>query len=554
MKRPRGGRATVALLASVCLFWPVDLVADERSKRVDALFNTWIEPDTPGCALGIIENGQFIYQRGYGAANLDYDIPITSQSVFRIGSVSKQFTAMAVLLAAEEGKLSLDDDIRKYLPELSPYDPPVTIRHLLHHTSGLRDYLYLMDLVGKREDDYYTNEEVMALLARLKELNFRPGEEYLYSNTNYFLFSQIIPRVTGKSLREWAAEKIFRPLGMNHTHFHDDLREVVPRRATGYRKKDDGTFEIDVSTINMVGDGGLFTTVEDLFKWDQDFYRNVLGGPNVMPQMLAPGTLNDGTVQSYALGLRVSRYRGLPVVGHGGSWVGYRAATLRFPEQKFSVICLCNRADAVPWETAARIADIYLADAFPRMDSAVTIALPEAQRREREGTYWNERTSTFATVKRTESGLSLTVEDIEYALGFLDEDRFVGAAEAASLTGVFEKNSEGYISMHVQLEGQRTFEYVQVQPWHPSRQELSAHSGTYENEELGVRYVIRLGNEGRLELEGPALDDPALEPAFPHAFRWAWGTMVFVRNNSGEISGFRLSAGSERNLVFVKRR
>lgn len=201
MKSPGRGGTSIALLTTACFLLAIPLLGDERSDRVDALFEAWVGQDEPGCALGIIEDGRFLYQSGHGLANLDYRIPITPKTVFRVGSVSKQFTAMATLLAAEEGKLSLDDDIHKYLPELTAYSPPVTIRHMLHHTSGLRDYLSLMDLMGKREDDYYTNEEAVALLARQTALNFPPGDEYLYSNSGYFLLSQIIPRATGVSSR-----------------------------------------------------------------------------------------------------------------------------------------------------------------------------------------------------------------------------------------------------------------------------------------------------------------------------------------------------------------
>ena len=210
---------------------------DELTDNVDKLFSEWDKSDSPGCALGVIKDGQLIYKRGYGMANLEHGIPITSRSVFRIGSTSKQFTAMCVVLLEEERKLSLDDDIRKHIPGMPDYGHSITIRHLLHHTSGIRDYLTLLSLAGERDDDFLVDGEVVDLIARQKELNFKTGDEYLYSNSGYFLLSVIVKRVTGKSMRVYAEENIFKPLRMMNTHFHDDHTMVVKNRAAGYLRK-----------------------------------------------------------------------------------------------------------------------------------------------------------------------------------------------------------------------------------------------------------------------------------------------------------------------------
>jgi len=209
------------------------------TDKVDELFTVWDTPDSPGCALGIIKDGKLIYKRGYGMANLEHNIPISATTVLRIGSTSKQFTAMSIALLAEQGKISLDDDIRKCLSEMPEYESPITIRHLIHHTSGIRDYLELMELAGRRDDDYYTDDEAIDMLARQKELNFKPGDEFLYSNSGYFLLSAIAKRASGKSLREFAQENIFKPLSMNNTHFHDDHTMIVKNRAAGYSSKKD---------------------------------------------------------------------------------------------------------------------------------------------------------------------------------------------------------------------------------------------------------------------------------------------------------------------------
>ncbi|NOR13737.1 MAG: serine hydrolase [Candidatus Aminicenantes bacterium] len=333
-------------------------------EKVDRLFETWDKPSSPGCALGIIQDGTLIYAHGYGMANLEHNIPITSKSVFRIGSTSKQFTAVCMALLEEEGELSLDDSLRKFLPQMPEYAEEITIRHLIHHTSGLRDYLTLAEIAGIRDDDYFTDAEVVDLLARQKELNFKTGEEHLYSNTGYFLLSQIVKKASGKSLREYAEEKIFQPLGMTNTHFHDDHTRIVKNRASGYAPKKGGGFVISMTTLPMTGDGGVFTSVEDLFLWDQNFYDNRLGesGQGLIGKIQTPGVLNSGENLDYAFGLGIGEHKGLTMVSHGGSFVGFRADMIRFPEQRLSVICLANLSTFDSSGMARRIADIYLAD------------------------------------------------------------------------------------------------------------------------------------------------------------------------------------------------
>ena len=347
---------------------------DPLTEKVDKVFSFWDKPESPGCALGIIQDGEFVYRRGFGMANLEHGIPLSSQSIFRIGSTSKQFTAMCILLLEEEGKLSLEDSLKKYFPEFPDYAESITIRHLIHHTSGIRDYLTLMALAGARGDDYYTDAEVVDLLSRQKELNFDPGEEMLYSNSGYFLLSQIVRRITGESMRIYADERIFKPLGMTNTHFHDDHNQIVKNRASGYSRQRGGGYRISMTTLDMIGDGGVFTCVDDLLRWDANFYDNRLGKkrPELIAKMQTPGILNNGERLDYACGLGVTEYKGLRLVSHGGAFVGFRADMLRFPEQKFSVIVLANLSAVNPSQLARRVADIYLAEAFQPGDKLET--------------------------------------------------------------------------------------------------------------------------------------------------------------------------------------
>ncbi len=373
--RPRALPGLVVTLAALCAMPEgagAQRVANPADVRgaVDAVFAAYDRTDSPGCALGVIHDGALVYARGYGMANLDLGVALGPTSVFRIGSTSKQFTAAAMVLAEQEGALSLDDDIRTYLPELPDYASSITIRMLLHHTSGIRDYLTLAYLAGLRDDDWYTDEEALDLIARQHTTNFPPGTEHLYSNSGYFLLSQIIRRATGSSLRAYAEAHIFRPLGMTHTHFHDDHTEIVPNRASGYAR-DGGGFRISMTTLDMVGDGGVFTSIEDLVAWDRNFYEPRVGGPAFVEAMLSRGVLADGDTLDYALGLSHGVYRGLPVVEHGGAFVGFRAQLMRFPGQRFSVACLCNLASTNPTALAHAVADAFLADFMTPVEGAV---------------------------------------------------------------------------------------------------------------------------------------------------------------------------------------
>lgn len=278
--------------------------ADQQS--VDGIFAAYDKNDSPGCALGVIRDGAFIYRKGYGMASLELGVPLSSQSVFYMGSVSKQFTAASVVLAAEQGYLALGDNVRKYIPELPDYGHPVTLREMLHHTSGFRDVLGLLDLSGRSALDLHPKAELIDLVARQKALNYNPGDEFLYSNTNYFLLAEVVSRAAKRRFSQFAAENIFRPLGMSHTRFYDDPTLVVPGRVPAYEPAPNGTFLVDWSTnFDKVGDGGLMSSVDDLLLWDRNFYDNKLGKGTLIQEMRTRGVLNGGKQISYALGLEI---------------------------------------------------------------------------------------------------------------------------------------------------------------------------------------------------------------------------------------------------------
>ncbi len=380
--------------------------ADGIAAKVDAIFATFDKPDSPGCALGVIKDGKLIYTRGYGMANLEHGIANGSKLVYDIGSTSKQFTAASILLLAQAGKLSLEDDVRKFIPELPLYQQPVLIRHLIHHTSGLRDYLALFSLAGVNFDDTTTEADALKIILRQKALNFTPGDEWLYSNSGYFLLSIIVKRVSGKSMSEFAKENIFDPLGMKHTLILDNHKRIVPLRVTGYAPNPKGGFQTEMSNFEQTGDGAVQTSVEDLLLWDQNFYEPKVGGKALQDQMHVVGAFNDGKKLDYASGLFIEDYKGLRKVSHGGSWAGFRSELLRFPDQKFSVACLCNLGTLNPSLFAQQVADIYLADQFkttevkpstlrgapPKLPDPMT--LTAEQLTEYSGTYFSEELDT----------------------------------------------------------------------------------------------------------------------------------------------------------------
>jgi CubicO group peptidase (beta-lactamase class C family) len=356
------------------------VLPDSTTRRVDSLFSRF-KTDGPGCALGVFQGGRIAYEHGYGSANIEYGIPITPRTPFIMGSLSKQFTAAAIALLVERGRLSLDDDVRKYVPELPDYGHPVTIDELVHHTSGVRDFWALVDAAGMRFDDGYTVADVVRLAARQQHLNFVPGTEYNYSNTGYVLLGVVVQRVTGMTLRQFAANEIFTPLGMSDSHYHDDHNEPVRGRAIAYMPAGDklDAWRIDVWNNDIVGQGGVMTTVEDLQKWDENFYSGKVGGPAFLARQLTRGKLANGTTLAYAFGLEVGEYRGVSMVEHTGSTGGYRTDITRFPGEHASVVTLCNTTTGDAGALAHRVADIVLATRFSKPVPAATRAATTVQ-------------------------------------------------------------------------------------------------------------------------------------------------------------------------------
>jgi CubicO group peptidase (beta-lactamase class C family) len=340
------------------------------ASGIDSIFARYAPPGGPGCAVGVYQNGTTTFARGYGLANITNDVPITPITRFTTGSVSKQFTAASIALLVRAGKLSLDDDVRKYVPELVDYGTPIKIRHLVHHTSGLRDFWELVDLAGMRPDDGYTVDDMLALAAKQKGLDAPPGSQYRYSNTGYLVMGVVVKRVTGQSLRQFADSAIFKPLGMTETLFLDDHNEIVPRRAMAYSPSGK-TWKINVWNNDLVGQGGIVTSLADLQKWDENFYSGQVGGKEFVELMQTTEQLSGGGTNDYAFGLTVQSYRGQRLVEHTGATGGYRAAILRFPAQHTSVAMMCNVSTANTTALALGMADVVLDAQLAKADALV---------------------------------------------------------------------------------------------------------------------------------------------------------------------------------------
>ncbi len=536
---------------------------DQKARRVDALFERWDRTDSPGCSLGIVREGRLIYERSYGMANLEHDIPITPDTVFRIASVSKQFTAMSLLLLEQDGALSLDDDIRKYLPDMPDYGRPISIRHLLQHSSGIRDYEGFTTLLGISYEDTYIQREVLELLARQKTLNFAPGERYLYSNSGYLLLAEIAQRVSGKTLRQFVDERIFRPLDMRASLFRDDHNEMIPHRASGYAPLEDGGFRIAESHYDMVGDGSVFTTVRDLYRWDQNFYHRKIGGEKVAKAQHETLVLNDGRNIPYAAGLGIGAYGGLRFVAHSGSWVGFKAQLLRFPEQRFSVICLCNDESVNPTALAVRIADIHLEDQFesePKRPIDVAhregdSAAPTGELAAMEGLYREPVTHAVAKVTVDAPGLHVDQGWGPSAYAPIGRDTFRSADKDVGFPVdlVFAEKKRAEPQRFQLLEsGEIPLNFEKIDPYSPSLDELRVYTGTYYSEELEAANRVYL-KDGRLYLKYRGAPMTPLQPTTKDQFTLNGMRIEFERNSKGGVSGYGIWYDWEWNLRFAKR-
>jgi CubicO group peptidase (beta-lactamase class C family) len=536
----------------------IEPIADTAEGKVDQLLALWDYAEVPGAAISVVQNGILVNSKGYGIANLEYGIPISSNTVFHIASVSKQFTAFSIAMLADEGRLSLDDDIRKYLPEIHEFDETITIQHLIHHTSGLRDQWNLLAMAGWRLDDVITADQIMKLLCNQTDLNFKPGDEHLYCNSGYTLLAKIVEKVTGDSFAEWTRENIFKPLDMQNTLFYDDHQKIVNNRAYSYYE-DSAGYKKSVLNYANVGATSLFTTVDDLSRWAINFENPKVGNHKIIEQMKQRGILNNGDTLDYAFGQIVGEHQGLKTISHSGGDAGYRSYLLRFPEQRFSVAVLSNLASFNTGRIARKISDIYLDEYFEKMDIA------NDDKKEEE----------YKTVDI--SVLNEYLGDYEIFPGFiltvsLENDHLVGQATGqgktvmnakteteffvplANATIIFGRGENKEVDHLVLKQAGQEIKAPKLEEFDPTTVELDEFTGVFSSPELGTSYIL-FEDDGVLKAKHQRHPDFQLEPTKTDSFHgdvWFFGGVKFSRDQDGSIDGIKVSNGRVRNLWFEK--
>lgn len=547
--------------------------ADVITQKVDELFAAMNNDASPGAALVVIKDGKIIYKRGYGMADLESDVKIQPSTIFHVGSVSKQFTAFAVQLLVGEGKISLDDDVHKFVPELYDFGKPLKIRHLLNHTSGLREQLQLLFMAGWRLEDVVTQEDLLRVIWRQRELNFAPGAEYLYSNTNYTLLALIVERVSGQSLAQYTEEKIFKPLGMTNTRFRTDYRTVTKNLALSYIPTSQGVKHMFLAG-SYTGAAGLMTTAEDLTLWDRNFYGHQVGGRETMQRMLANGTLNDGQKIVYASGLNVGNYRGLKTIEHSGEDAGYQADFLQFPEQRFSVIILSNSGGFDAVSTAWQIAELYLADEIKAaQEEAKTSTAGSSPVVIREITLAPKIIDGFIGDYKLSFGIPLKLSKDAGKLSVAVRGQAAQPLSAVSPTEFstydgrlkikFQPPQNGkYIKLAVNLNGQQ-LDGEKIENLTLTDAAAKQYGGVYYSEEVNAVYSV-VFKDGKLLLlhrrgEEPLTvkhTDEFVSGFSAEARRWRGGEYVrlkFLRDRpTTRVTGFLLSMPGARNVRFIK--
>lgn len=531
---------------------PAPLTATQRA-RIDSVFAAFDGTTRPGCALGVGQNGVSVYARGYGMSDLQHGVPITPASIFHVASVSKQFTAFAVGLLAQDGKLSLDDEVQQYIPELPRYGKKITVRHLIYHTSGIRDQWELLGLAGWRyPDDLFTQQDVLDIVVRQKALNFNPGDEWLYSNSGYSLLAMIVERVSGKSLREFSDARIFQPLGMTHTHMHDDHSMIVVGRTSAYQALPGGGWKISVPNFDTHGATSLFTTVDDLLKWQHNFESATVGSPALIKDALTSAVLSNGKPSDYGFGIAIEQYRGTPAFGHGGADAGYRADVVRFPEHHLEVAVECNFAEATPNVYARAVADVVLEGKLaPRPQQSAVAAgpaatLPAARLQQLTGVYKSSASDQTIVVGVTDG--TLLVETYGIPLVPVDASHFSALGTPVEFIG-----PPTGVPTAIKVAALRD-SMTRMPDFHPAARDLAQFAGDYWSDELRVSYRVFM-KDSTLLLHPFKRHALPMRAAFPDAFIAGGGeevgTVRFVRSK-GVVTGFLWTGGRVRNIAFTK--
>ncbi len=534
---------------------------DARALRADSVFQRFDRTDSPGCALGVYQDGKILYARGYGMESLEHGVALSPRSVLDVGSISKQFTAMSILMLQKEGKLSLDDPIRKYIPEMPAYADKITLRRALSQTSGLRDLYIMMGQTGRT----FEGDTIDALRAitHSAEPNYEPGARYLYTNSGWILAAQIVYRLTGKTLAQFAEERLFAPLGMHDTRYLADVATIIPNGAEGYAPLPGGGFRVERSTYDgaIMGAGAVHTTVEDFGRWLANYDAATVGSRDIIETMTTPTKLNDGSPatsgpnQAYAIGLNVGTLRGLRVVSHGGSWAGYRGHFLRFPEQRFAVATFCNLTTSGPDSLARKVAGIYLGDRM-QPDSATMriVALDSAPRVDVPVASLRGLTGVWRNVERGEVRRTRLVGDTLFSLGGA-RTRLVplggGRFRAASGTEVSFEGDEPAPSRMIVRTTTEAVTYTRADTVALTPAQLAQYAGDYRSDEVEATHTWKV-EKGQLVVYANNRRLGVLEPSYKDGFTRGGDVIDVRRDAKGRITGFVVEAGRVRHLRFTR--
>ncbi|MEM6633612.1 MAG: serine hydrolase domain-containing protein [Bacteroidota bacterium] len=535
-------------------------LSESQYQQIDSLFIEWNMPNHPGGTVGIMEKDRLVFSKAYGLASLEYLVPNSTSTLFNIASVSKQFTAMGIVRLHMEGKLSVDDDIRKYLTELPDFGETITIRHMLHHTSGLRSLHALLNLAGWREDDARTDEDLFRFMANQRELNFKPGEEYLYCNTGYIFMARIIEKVTKEDFPSWIKQEIFEPLGMTHTYVEDNYMRVVPQNATSYYGSASGGFDRAVEYWGYVGSGNMHSTTNDLLKWSQNFYNPQPGWKEAFDMLQTLDPFNNGEENTYAFGVTVSEVHGHTRVDHGGAIGGFRSFIGTYPEKELGIVVLSNFSSSGVGGKAYQIGEILMGKEEEAIgnnlyESLPTITLSNKELAAFEASYWNDASNYARKIYlRNDTLRYFRSENNESPLVPIGSNEFQMWGVNGDYKVKFEGGLDGGKTMVVIYENGAPIISEEFEPFSPSLEDLDDYRGEFYSPELETTYTIAIKDETLYchhvrhgDFDMNVLKKDVIDVQYPI------GIAKFERDKRGEIAGMRVSNGRVRDLWFEKR-
>lgn len=534
-------------------------LGEVQSQKIDSLFNTWREANHPGGAIGIMQKGEVLYSKAFGLTSLEYQVPNTTETIFNVGSVSKQFTAMGIVLLHEKGLLSIDDDIRKHLPDIPDFGHIITIRHMLHHTSGMRSLHAMLGLAGWRDDDSRTNEDLYRFMLKQKELNFIPGDEFLYCNTGYMLMVNIIENVTKGKFPQWMKANLFDPLGMSNTYVEDRYDRIVPNNATSYYGSNNNFYRA-VEYWGYVGSGNVHSTTTDLLTWLQNFSTPTSNWSSAFKILKTTDKLNDGSENNYAFGVSLDEVKGYKRVQHGGAIGGFRAYASTYPEEQLHIAVLTNFSSSNPGQKENQIFNILFpkksedkSDTIEAKQVLTTISMTTEKLKQFEASYWNDKENYARKIYVKNDTLRyFRTANSENSLVPISSNEFKMLGISANLIAKFDLDKNGNKTMVVSIDdgAPSTFEYFE--PILDSKKYIRDYIGRFYSPELESTLDVLIKDEKLIGHHGRHGDFPMQMLKIDVLEVPDFAIIKFERKKDNNISGIRVSNGRARNVWFEK--